>query len=203
MELDVELGPSLHAYTVLDVFTDTPLEGNQLAVFSDGSRFDELAMQRIARELNLSETVFVLAPEQGGDARIRIFTPASELPFAGHPTLGSAALVALASGRERVELETGSGIVPVAIERTNGLAAFGRMLGIDEDPATGGAAGPLAVHLARHGLAGYGQELEIHQGAEVGRPSLLYARACGSGDQIERVEVAGWAVIVAKGTFRL
>jgi trans-2,3-dihydro-3-hydroxyanthranilate isomerase len=75
-------------------------------------------------------------------------------------------------------------------------------LGISEDPATGGAAGPLAVHLARHGLAGYGEEIEIHQGAEIGRPSVLYARASGSGDQIERVEVAGWAVLVAQGTFR-
>jgi trans-2,3-dihydro-3-hydroxyanthranilate isomerase len=75
--------------------------------------------------------------------------------------------------------------------------------GVAEDPATGSAAGPLAVHLARHGRTGFGDEIEISQGAEVGRPSTLYARAEGSAEQIERVEVGGSAVIVARGDFRL
>ena len=72
-----------------------------------------------------------------------------------------------------------------------------------EDPATGSAAGPLAVHLARHGRIAFAEEIEIRQGAEVGRPSVLYARADGSAERIERVEVGGSAVIVARGEFRV
>jgi trans-2,3-dihydro-3-hydroxyanthranilate isomerase len=75
--------------------------------------------------------------------------------------------------------------------------------GVAEDPATGSAAGPLAVHLVRHGLVGSGEEIEISQGAEVGRPSTLFAAAWGTSDRIERVEVAGSAVIVARGEFQL
>ena len=74
--------------------------------------------------------------------------------------------------------------------------------GVVEDPATGSAAGPLAIHLARHSRIAFGEEIEIRQGAEVGRPSVLYARAEGSGDRIDRVEVGGCAVIVARGEFR-
>jgi PhzF family phenazine biosynthesis protein len=70
-----------HRYLIVDVFTSTPLEGNQLGVFLDGSDLDTDLMQRTTRELNLSETVFFLPPEAGGDARVRIFTPASELPL--------------------------------------------------------------------------------------------------------------------------
>jgi trans-2,3-dihydro-3-hydroxyanthranilate isomerase len=73
--------------------------------------------------------------------------------------------------------------------------------GVFEDPATGSAAGPLAIHLARHGRIAFGEEIEIHQGAEIGRPSVLYARADGSEDRIDRVEVGGSAVIVARGEF--
>ena len=75
--------------------------------------------------------------------------------------------------------------------------------GVPEDPATGSAAGPLACHLARHGRIGWGEEIEISQGAEIGRPSTLYARAHGSAEAIERVEVGGSAVVVARGEFRL
>ena len=73
--------------------------------------------------------------------------------------------------------------------------------GVVDDPATGSAAGPLAVHLARHGRIAFGDEIEIRQGAELRRPSLLFARAVGSGDRIERVEVGGSAVVVARGEF--
>ena len=77
-------------YSVVDVFTDEALAGNQLAVFTDARDLDSLTMQRLARETNLSETTFVLPPQaEGADVRIRIFTPAAELPFAGHPTLGT------------------------------------------------------------------------------------------------------------------
>ena len=80
-----------HAYTVVDVFTTEPLAGNSLAVFPDASEFDAVTMQRIARELNLTETAFVLpATRNDCAARVRIFTPAKELAFAGHPTVGTA-----------------------------------------------------------------------------------------------------------------
>ena len=75
--------------------------------------------------------------------------------------------------------------------------------GVAEDPATGSAAGPLAIHLARHGLIQFGEEIEISQGVELGRPSKLYARADGSAERVERVEVGGSAVIVARGEFQL
>jgi trans-2,3-dihydro-3-hydroxyanthranilate isomerase len=292
MDLDIDLGEygTAHRYFVLDVFTDTPLTGNQLAVFTASEHVDGATMQRIARELALSETVFVLAPQAGGDARIRIFTPAAELPFAGHPTLGTAFIVATGLGLERVVLETAAGLIAVGLDRTAGRVSFGRMtqpiptwkpyepanallealgveasivpieaysngpeyvftvldseqavvaltpdlrglmaldatgfscvaqradrrswktrmfapaLGVPEDPATGSAAGPLAVHLARHGLIQFGEEIEVYQGAEIGRPSLLHARVNGSRERIERVEVGGSAVIVARGEFRL
>jgi trans-2,3-dihydro-3-hydroxyanthranilate isomerase len=274
-------------YVVADVFTDRPLAGNQLAVFTDGRDVEDGTMQALARELNISETVFVLPPAEGGHARIRIFTPTMELPFAGHPVLGAAFVLAAPLQLGEIRLETGSGIVPVALEREGARITFGWMsqpvprwepfaqaqevlellgvrsalpvelyhlgpthvfielgseaevaalapdfgalarltdagvncfagsgtlwktrmfapaAGVLEDPATGSAAGPLAVHLARHGRTGYGEELEISQGAEIGRPSTLYARAFGEGDRIDRVEVGGSAVIVARGEFRL
>jgi trans-2,3-dihydro-3-hydroxyanthranilate isomerase len=75
--------------------------------------------------------------------------------------------------------------------------------GVPEDPATGSAAGPLALHLARHGRVEFGQEIEISQGVELKRPSTLYARVEGTADRVERVEVGGSAVVVARGEFRL
>lgn len=281
----------MHRYAVADVFTDTPLEGNQLAVFFEAWDVDAPRMQRTARELNLSETSFVLPPEtNGADARIRIFTPGAELPFAGHPVLGSAIVL----GTERtdvslIRLQTGAGVIPVELTRaadgqitfgemeqplpgiapyersaellaalgverselpiesyTNGpqhvyvvlggaadvaaltpdLGALARLgpigvnvgalvdgyvktrnfspgLGVPEDPATGSAAGPLAVHLARHGRARFGEQIEVRQGEEIARPSLLYARVDGTADDITRVRVGGSAVIVARGEYRL
>jgi trans-2,3-dihydro-3-hydroxyanthranilate isomerase len=78
---------------------------------------------------------------------------------------------------------------------------FAPALGVNEDPATGSAAGPLVVHLARYGLVNWGEEIEIRQGVEIGRPSLLYARAIGSSEGIEDVEVGGSAVVVAQGVY--
>ena len=92
-------------YAILDVFTDRPLVGNPLAVVLDGDGLDDGQMQAIAREFNLSETVFVKPPENPAhSARIRIFTPARELPFAGHPTVGTAVLLALKGASENPAL---------------------------------------------------------------------------------------------------
>ena len=115
-------------YTVVDVFTDEALAGNQLAVFTDARDLDPLTMQRLARETNLSETTFVLPPQaEGADVRIRIFTPAAELPFAGHPTLGTAFVLGGPLQAMVLRLETGAGIVPVELQREGARIVFGWM----------------------------------------------------------------------------
>src|SRR4026208_2317935 len=80
-------------YVVCDVFTDQPLTGNQLAVFTDARWLSAELMQALAREMCFSESVFVFPAENGGHAKLRIFTPKLEIPFAGHPTLGSAFVI--------------------------------------------------------------------------------------------------------------
>jgi trans-2,3-dihydro-3-hydroxyanthranilate isomerase len=277
--LEVDVHGDLHPYYVLDVFTDTPLEGNQLGLFPRGDAVPAERMQRIARELNVSETIFLLPPEGEGHARVRIFTPGTELPFAGHPVLGAGVFVGTALGVDEVRLETGRGLTPLRLdggfgwmvqppfpskpyERADELLAalgleesalpvegyengpwhvyvglgdedalvalepdlaalathervgaycfagadtrwkarwFGPALGVAEDPATGSAAGPLAVHLGRHGVVPWGIEIEIRQGAEIARPSVLHARAHSP----ERAEVGGSAVVVARGEYRI
>ena len=119
--------PAMHPYAIVDVFTDVPLEGNQVAVFSDGAGLSDELMQRVARELNLSETVFLLAPDDGADARVRIFTPVSELPFAGHPVLGTAFLLGDRLAIDLVRLQTGLGVVPIALTREGDQIVFGEM----------------------------------------------------------------------------
>jgi trans-2,3-dihydro-3-hydroxyanthranilate isomerase len=114
-------------YVLADVFTDRPLEGNGLAVFTDARGLSEGRLQPLARELNLSETVYVYPAEQGGHARIRIFTPMDELPFAGHPVLGTAFVLAAPLQLEEIVLETGKGLVPVRLEREESRISFGWM----------------------------------------------------------------------------
>ena len=257
-------------------------------MFPNASGLSDEQMQRVAREMNLSETVFVLGPGEAADARVRIFTPTTELPFAGHPVLGTAFLLGEGLKASTIELELKAGVIPVALRRERGKVVYGEMeqpiptaerfaraqqllralgvegsglpieayrngplhvyvelpsedavagvgpdmgaltrigplgvscfagagghfktrnfapaLGVPEDPATGSAAGPLALHLARHGQIEYGQEIEIRQGAEVGRPSILRARVDGTPQRIERIVVGGAAVVVARGHYRL
>jgi trans-2,3-dihydro-3-hydroxyanthranilate isomerase len=115
-------------YVLADVFTDVPLAGNQLGVFTDARELDERTMQALALELGFSETVFVLSPRAGGHAWIRIFTPTHELPFAGHPTLGAAFVLGAPLRLGAIDLETGRGLVPVVLERDeSGRIVFGRM----------------------------------------------------------------------------
>src|SRR3954449_11478003 len=114
-------------YVVADVFTDTPLAGNPVAVFTDARGLETDEMQRLARELNLSESVFVFPAEAGGHAKIRIFTPGIEMQFAGHPTLGTAFVLGAPMQLLEIRLETGAGIVPVAVEREGARIVFGRM----------------------------------------------------------------------------
>jgi trans-2,3-dihydro-3-hydroxyanthranilate isomerase len=120
-------GSRSYSFHTLDVFTDTIFGGNPLAVLTDARGLSTEQMERITREFNLSETVFMLPPENPSHTRrVRIFTPGRELPFAGHPTVGTAFLLAatgmipLTEGETRVVLEEGVGPVPVAIRVENG-----------------------------------------------------------------------------------
>lgn len=274
-----------HSYVVIDAFADTPLRGNPVAVFFDAEDLDAECMQRIAREMNLSEVTFVLPPKQGGDAHIRIFTPVNELPFAGHPLLGTAIALGESWRGDKLLLETAMGVIAFELERVGGkvvaaqmgqpiptweefdrtdelltalgisetelpveiysngprhvfvglksvtalsdlspdhraLAAFPDMAtncfagsgtdwrvrmfspayGVVEDAATGSAAGPLAIHVARHERSCFGQWIDIHQGVEMGRHSLMRAKVDVDGDRITAVQVAGSGVHIARGT---
>jgi trans-2,3-dihydro-3-hydroxyanthranilate isomerase len=118
-----------------DVFSSHPLEGNSLAVFFDGRGLTDAEMQSIAREMNLSETTFILPRdaniERENGIRVRIFTVQEELPFAGHPTLGTAFALRGQSGAQQVTLELNVGRVPVKFEDRAGDPAFGEMTQID------------------------------------------------------------------------
>jgi trans-2,3-dihydro-3-hydroxyanthranilate isomerase len=118
-----------------DVFSSRPLEGNSVAVFLDGRGLTDAEMQAIAREMNLSETTFILprdtATEREQGIRVRIFTVQEELPFAGHPTLGTAFALRGQSGAGRVLLELNVGKVPVRFDDTAGQPPFGEMTQID------------------------------------------------------------------------
>jgi trans-2,3-dihydro-3-hydroxyanthranilate isomerase len=308
----------LYRFLQLDVFTERPFSGNPLAVFPEAEGLADEEMQKIAREMNLSETVFVLPPrEEKALRRLRIFTPATELPMAGHPVVGTWNALAregvvgvpeTGSGWTRVHQEIGVGVLPVDIEfkdgqpaqvvmtqgqfetrgevvdageraeleRSLGLAvedmdeslpievvstglpilvvpvrtlsalsrcrvnaallseaytragaslcyAFTRETregspseaharsfvpdaGIPEDPATGGAAGPLAAYLVKHGALSV-EPLEdifrfrIEQGDFMERPSRINVEVKGGrgGAAVERVRVGGPSVMVARG----
>ena len=275
-------------YVLCDVFTDRPLQGNPLAVFTDASGIKADTMQALAREMNLSETVFVLPARAGGQARLRIFTPTRELPFAGHPVLGAAFVIGDAVQLDVLSLETERGVVPVHLVRRGARSTYGWMeqplpalvstdepsallaalgveapalavarydnglphaivvlqspdavdqlrpdagalarvapgtvcvaarrdpdwyarvfapgCGVFEDPATGSAAGPLALHLARSGWIEFAQQIHIHQGVALGRPSQLSCAVFGTRDAPHRVEVGGGGVLVARGEFRI
>ncbi|MFD9061157.1 PhzF family phenazine biosynthesis protein [Kitasatospora purpeofusca] len=278
-----------YEYMIADVFTDVALKGNPLAVYLDAAGLSPRQMQRIAREMNLSETAFILPPENGGDALVRIFTPVNELPFAGHPILGTSIVLAHILPNDILHLETAMGTIPIHLDRTarsgvisasmqqpipvwesysesghllealgiesptlpvtayrNGpchvfvglrdeesltrvrpdlralaehkdmaanvfaparghwrMRMFSPAYGVAEDAATGSAAGPLAIHLARHGLIEFGERIEILQGVEMGRPSHMFATAHTTEGRLDAVEVSGSAVVIARGTLLL
>jgi trans-2,3-dihydro-3-hydroxyanthranilate isomerase len=118
-----------------DVFSSRPLEGNSLAVFFDGRGLTDAEMQALAKEMNLSETTFILprdaATEGERGIRVRIFTVQEELPFAGHPTLGTAFALRGQGGGEKTVLELNVGKVPVLFEDSAGEPPFGEMTQID------------------------------------------------------------------------
>ncbi|MFD5899617.1 MULTISPECIES: PhzF family phenazine biosynthesis isomerase [unclassified Streptomyces] len=278
----------MHQYVVVDAFAQVPLTGNPVAVFFASDDLTTEQMQRIAQEMNLSETTFVLQPRQGADAHVRIFTPVNELPFAGHPLLGTAIALGAHTDADHLRIETAMGIIPFELERADGKAVSARMrqpvpvwepfdrtaellealgigestlpveiyrngprhvlvglesvkalseldpdhralarfpdmaancfagsgthwrnrmfspaYGVVEDAATGSAAGPIAIHLARHGLSTYGRHIEITQGVEIGRPSPMGARVHGEGERVDSVEVAGHGVLTLQGVLHV
>jgi trans-2,3-dihydro-3-hydroxyanthranilate isomerase len=296
-----------YRYLQLDVFTSTPFEGNQLAVFPEPHGLADAQMQRIANEMSFSESTFVFPATGPGDVRMRIFTPRTELPMAGHPTIGTTFALALegtiAAGRESFVFELGVGPTPVSLEWNAGTLAFAwmtqkppefgavvadraalaaatgvsaadlipgapiqviscgvpflfvplatraavdaatidrrsltrcfeaagmtefptffftperssaaddstaysRMLspafGIAEDPATGGASGPLACYLLRYGLVtpDTARAMVSLQGVAMGRPSRIHMSLDSDGDRITRVRVGGQSVLVGRG----
>jgi trans-2,3-dihydro-3-hydroxyanthranilate isomerase len=124
-------------FVQVDVFTSQALEGNSLAVFPDGRGLTDQEMQKIAKEMNLSETTFVFprdaAIERERGVRVRIFTVEEELPFAGHPTLGTAFALRTASGAREIALDLNVGRVPVQFEETAGQPLFGEMTQMDPE----------------------------------------------------------------------
>jgi len=285
-------------FYTLDVFTSRQFAGNPLAVVTDGDGISTERMQAIAREMNLSETVFVQRPSHNRAlARLRIFTTTQELPLAGHPVIGTWFLLAtlgvvpLNEGTVRITQEVGAGLLPVDVEFENGrpsrvtmvqkparffparvpakalMEALGLRAGdlhpklpleyastgifnlmvplrsrtalkrirldihalahliaehgtlaycfaagrrgevfargmvpwaLYEDPATGSAAGSLAAYLVQHGKLALGENLQIHQGIEMGRPSEISVQVEQAGSKLVP-RVSGTAVLVMEG----
>jgi trans-2,3-dihydro-3-hydroxyanthranilate isomerase len=297
-----------YRYHTADVFTNTAFGGNPLAVLPDARGLTDDEMISIAREFNLSETVFVFPPENPSNTRrIRIFTPGSELPFAGHPTVGSAFVLAATGEIEvtgdetRIVFEEGVGPVPVLIKSQDGKPVFTQLtaakipqmvndgydaaaiadvlsidvddiaakslaieawsagvpflfvpvrsrdalersrvrtepwerilkdtpapeifvfvgdgegvirarmfaptLGIPEDPATGAAVTAFGGYLARRSEKQEGMlRYSIHQGVEMGRPSLLELEVDLDGGEVKAVRVGGASVLVSSGTLHV
>ena len=295
-----------------DVFTNRRFEGNQLAIFPDAGDLSTEQMQTLAREMNFSESTFILPAEMPGtDIRMRIFTPGSELPMAGHPTIGSTFALAhertIEAGLERwvfglnigptpveltwndgrisfawmdqrppeyrepialrSEIIRAAGVDPQAVDATGlpieevscgvsfifvpvqtraavdaaepdlavmrrlksafpgghnaififttepvepDVTAYSRMfapgLGVAEDPATGGASGPLGSYLVKHGLVRKDrmQDMVSLQGVAMGRPSRIHMRITQNADQqVTRVQVGGQAVRIGEGTIEI
>ncbi|HYX20308.1 MAG TPA: PhzF family phenazine biosynthesis protein [Thermoanaerobaculia bacterium] len=296
-----------HRYLHCDVFTDSIFGGNPLAVLPDARGLSDAQMQRIAREFNFSETSFVLPPESGNTRRVRIFTPSIEVPFAGHPNVGTAFALAISgelgplAGTRTIVFEEKAGLVPITIERRAGGAFFcelsapeplsvGRSVapetlaaavsldardvrtavhapaafsvglpflfaelasrgalarartdpagvdalvaagvpadvhlyvrsgddfdlrtrmfapkdGVPEDPATGSANVALAAALAHFDARPSGSfRYRIAQGVEMGRPSVLEARAEKKGGAVTEARIGGTSVLVAEGTMEV
>ena len=291
------------AFHTLDVFTETPFAGNPLAVVLEAGALSPAQMQTIAGEFNLSETIFVMGPrDPAHTARVRIFFPTAEIPFAGHPTIGCAILLAEQTHQgdfaTTITLEEEAGLVPVSVTRQDGrimaeltapvlpypaggtpdpallaaaldlapedlgphmpgtheggprflyapvasLAALARArvvephwsrliaahgvdsaylytkgedcdfrarmfsptAGIPEDPATGSASAILAAQLLANGAVKDGTTiLTLHQGVEMGRPSILRLTIEAAGGALTAVRIAGSAVRIGEGRLRL
>ncbi|PKF80049.1 2,3-dihydro-3-hydroxyanthranilate isomerase [Vibrio sp. vnigr-6D03] len=279
----------MHSYVVADSFCERPLSGNPVAIFFDSDDIPTEKMQLMASQMNLSESTFVCRTNGNADVNIRVFTPVNELPFAGHPLLGTALAISIRDGKNSIVFETKKGnfrfnisdqkhegetqsafinmempepvissyhsyehlleaagldrstlpielydvgprhvFVGVKDEKTlanikpdiNKLAKhkdmallcfcesdgywrlrmFSPAYGVVEDAATGSAAAPFALHLARHGKINFGDQIKIIQGIEMGRESIMYGTAF-DGSNSFTLQVAGHAIISAQGVY--
>ena len=297
------MGVSRYRYLHYDVFTDRRFGGNQLAVFPEAAGLSTQTMQQIAREIGFAETTFVTPAERPDtDVRMRIFTPGTEMPMAGHPVVGSTFALArdgaIAGGRTDWMFGLNIGPTPVSLQwsssrlefawmtqrnpefgpivddaahvaaalglhesdvRATGLPVqqvscglpfvfvplatreavdravpdmrvldfeayvfttdrsgatdsattysrmFAPMLGVNEDPATGGASGPLGSYLVKYALTTSEDARSILnlQGVKLGRPSWIHVSIDSEGVEITRVRVGGTSVFVAEGTMEI
>src|SRR5204862_189302 len=167
-------------FVQLDVFTRTPLAGNPLAIFTDARGLTDKQMQALAREMNLSETTFILPREPEVEAtngkRVRIFTTREELPFAGHPTLGTALYLysTTDTAPDEIVLDLNVGKIPVRFTADSTRARNNRA-----------------------------EQVLIRQGVEIGRPSEIFVRATREGDRVTNISVGGHTVELLRGTVTL
>ncbi len=192
-----------HAYYVCDVFTDQPYAGNPLAVVPDATGLSDQRMQQIAREFNLSETTFVLPSDTPGRWRVRIFTPAFEVPFAGHPNIGTAFVLA-ASGRcgdwrdpRTLVFEEQAGEVPVTLSRDAEGMIWGE-LEAPEPLRLGETLSPAQVAPAL-GLSPEDIRTEVHapQIASVGLPFLIVEAASANALRNAAVDIEALRQLMA------
>src|SRR5207249_1907651 len=199
------------AFRIVNVFAEERLSGNPLAIFEDGRGLSDATMQALALQFNLSETTFVL-PSESANARVRIFTPTFEMPFAGHPTLGTAHVVrALGAGEDSLRLEMRAGVIPVSATRAMayvwaatapGAAVvrffFPKHGALVEDPGTGSACANLGGWLVATGAA-LPQRWTLSQGDAVGRRCRLDLTVDARG----RIFVTGRVIELGHGTISL
>jgi trans-2,3-dihydro-3-hydroxyanthranilate isomerase len=193
-----------HAFYLCDVFTDRPFAGNQLAVVTDAVGLSDATMQRIAREFNFSETTFVLPPERGGAQRVRIFTPAAEVPFAGHPNVGTAFVLAETNrlgpltSPTTVTFEEKAGDVAIQIERRDGRTwcelRAPAPLSLGKRIATTLVASALGLDPADVDTAAHEPRV-----ASVGLPFVFVELKSRSALERARVQVQGFEAIAAEG----
>ena len=194
-----------YRYFTCDVFTDTRFGGNQLAVLPEAEGLSGQQMQQIAREFNYSESTFVLPPEKGHDRRVRIFTPPYEVPFAGHPNIGTAFVLATSGAfgdldePRTVVFEEDAGLVPVAIAR----GADGRIRCelTAPQPLSRGGAVPVASLAAAMGLQADDIVTTAHEPlvASVGLPFIIAELRDRAALERGRLDVAGAERLLADG----
>jgi trans-2,3-dihydro-3-hydroxyanthranilate isomerase len=193
-----------YRYYICDVFTDTRFGGNQLAVLPEAQGLSNRQMQQVAREFNFSESTFVLPAEQGHTRRVRIFTPTAEIPFAGHPNIGTAFVLATTGALGPIDssltvtFEEKAGLVPIAIHRRQGT--FWCQLSAPQRLALGKTV-PTEVVAAAVSLAPDDIVVTTHQPqvASVGLPFLVTELKDRSALERARVSGPGFDALVARG----
>jgi trans-2,3-dihydro-3-hydroxyanthranilate isomerase len=191
-------------YYICDVFTGTRFAGNQLAVLPQAGGLTGVQMQQITREFNFAESTFVLPAASGHTRHVRIFTPAREMPFAGHPNVGTAFVLATAGelgefgATTTVTFEEGAGVVPVRIERRG--EGFFCELTAPEPLSLGPAVPPrLVVQAVSITPAAVETETHVPQVASVGLPFVMVELKNRAALKSARINMAGFEALAAEG----